>query len=211
MKDVSQNDGRTVLFVSHNLGAVASLCQKGLLLSNGTMVYHGEVEDALSKYAKLNKSVYSSIDQVRIDGPLRKSIYFKNILINGADPYKEGVQITPDSEILIEIHSSSTESDSFRLIMGLIKEGVRILSLHDTESYVHTNGDFISKFKLPASFLRPGIYSVGIGTHSSKEEWSWSENVFEFDIIEKYDQINERRNFGLVNVKPLSFSERIIG
>jgi lipopolysaccharide transport system ATP-binding protein len=39
MKDVSVNDGRTVLFVSHNMAAVKSLCTKGLVLKNGTFYF----------------------------------------------------------------------------------------------------------------------------------------------------------------------------
>lgn len=53
MKDVS-GEGRTVLFVSHNMGAIESLCQKGMLLHKGSINFLGSVQEALSKYASQN-------------------------------------------------------------------------------------------------------------------------------------------------------------
>ena len=50
MKDVSGKDGRTVLFVSHNMAAVQSLCTKGMLLSNGEVTTFGATDSVLSRY-----------------------------------------------------------------------------------------------------------------------------------------------------------------
>ena len=50
MKDVSVNEGRTVLFVSHHLPSVKQLCNKGLLMNNGTGIFFNRVEDALERY-----------------------------------------------------------------------------------------------------------------------------------------------------------------
>lgn len=52
MQDVSRGEGRTVLFVSHNMGAVKSLCTKGLVLNNGTIVHQGEIADSINEYIK---------------------------------------------------------------------------------------------------------------------------------------------------------------
>ena len=50
MGDVSKGEGRTVLFVSHNIGAVKTLCQKGIYLKNGILAYKGEIEDTIYQY-----------------------------------------------------------------------------------------------------------------------------------------------------------------
>lgn len=54
MRDISQKGGRTVLFVSHNMGAVRSLCTRGIVLENGRVKFEGDVEDALVIYQKNN-------------------------------------------------------------------------------------------------------------------------------------------------------------
>lgn len=50
MQDVSKGDGRTVLFVSHNMTSVRHLCQKGILLENGTIKYKGNIENTINQY-----------------------------------------------------------------------------------------------------------------------------------------------------------------
>ncbi len=50
MKDVSQGQGRTVLFVSHNMASVKALCHTGILLENGMMKYTGTIKDTVERY-----------------------------------------------------------------------------------------------------------------------------------------------------------------
>ena len=50
MKDVSQGQGRTVLFVSHNMASVKALCKTGILLENGMMKYRGDIGDTINAY-----------------------------------------------------------------------------------------------------------------------------------------------------------------
>lgn len=50
MKDVSSESGRTVLFVSHNMAAVKSLCTRGIVLKNGMLDYDGTTETAIEHY-----------------------------------------------------------------------------------------------------------------------------------------------------------------
>lgn len=52
MQDVSRGEGRTVLFVSHNMAAVRNLCKKGVVLESGKMVFLGIVEEAIDNYLK---------------------------------------------------------------------------------------------------------------------------------------------------------------
>jgi lipopolysaccharide transport system ATP-binding protein len=50
MKDVNDKDGRTVLFVSHNLSQVQSLCTHGILLENGQLAFEGSINNVITKY-----------------------------------------------------------------------------------------------------------------------------------------------------------------
>ena len=50
MQDVSRGEGRTVLFVSHNMASVQRLCRSGLLLENGTVKYAGNISDTIATY-----------------------------------------------------------------------------------------------------------------------------------------------------------------
>jgi lipopolysaccharide transport system ATP-binding protein len=57
MKDVSVNEGRTVLFVSHNLPSLRSICTKGILLDKGTIAYHDHMAHVVSNYLLMDGGV----------------------------------------------------------------------------------------------------------------------------------------------------------
>jgi len=54
MQDVSRQDGRTVLFVSHNMAAIKTLCTSAVLLDNGMISQRGTPEDIVAKYLQVN-------------------------------------------------------------------------------------------------------------------------------------------------------------
>lgn len=55
MGEVSQGQGRTVLFVSHNLSSVSQLCSRGIVLSKGTMIFDGTSEESIDYYISENR------------------------------------------------------------------------------------------------------------------------------------------------------------
>lgn len=67
MQDVSKGEGRTVLFVSHNMGAVKNLCKRGIVLNQGQVAFDGGVEEAICFYTSnsiINKhTAYTVIDR----------------------------------------------------------------------------------------------------------------------------------------------------
>ena len=62
MQDIAKGEGRTVLFVSHNMAAVKNLCTRGVVLENGLVKYDGNVDDALTEYSNINKNTNYKID-----------------------------------------------------------------------------------------------------------------------------------------------------
>ena len=54
MGDISKGEGRTVLFVSHNMAAVKSLCQRGIILENGAVKFESKINDVISVYEESN-------------------------------------------------------------------------------------------------------------------------------------------------------------
>ncbi len=62
MGDVSKGEGRTVLFVSHNMTAVKELCNNGILLSQGQLLYTGGIADTVAEYQKNNEKRSSYMD-----------------------------------------------------------------------------------------------------------------------------------------------------
>lgn len=64
MQDVSKGEGRTVLFVSHNMASIQTLCKNGILLDKGMVKYSGEVGDVVSRYIAANLEEIGDIGHV---------------------------------------------------------------------------------------------------------------------------------------------------
>lgn len=64
MQDISQGGGRTVLFVSHNMGSVRRLCKKGIFLENGCIRYEGNIHDTIKEYLsdEIKRTTFEGID-----------------------------------------------------------------------------------------------------------------------------------------------------
>ena len=89
MQDISDKDGRTVLFVSHNMAAVKNLCTRGVVLENGRSVFNGSTNEAIDYYLKNNNSKnrdikkLTSISEVYIDKVSLVSLDNEGIAITG--------------------------------------------------------------------------------------------------------------------------------
>ena len=64
MKDVS-GQGRTILFVSHNMSAIRNLCNKGLLLKHGCIDYSGDISHTISQYSSMRNHVDTDLSKIK--------------------------------------------------------------------------------------------------------------------------------------------------
>ena len=98
MQDVSRGEGRTVLFVSHNMAAVRSLCQRGIVLENGGMVFDGEAEEATLFYLKGSGE---NLEQRRITDHINQQksyLHISEITMNGS--CSDTISLNPDVPFL---------------------------------------------------------------------------------------------------------------
>lgn len=123
MQSVSQTAGRTVLFVSHNMSAVKSLCTRGLVLNQGQLAYDGNISDAVNFY--MTHSINSLSDRRLIDGInyCQSILQITRISFNGTEssestilPQQEYVdfeldgiafEVLPDLDVRIQFNTPS--------------------------------------------------------------------------------------------------------
>lgn len=95
MKDVSRGEGRTVLFVSHNMGAVESLCSKAVILMNGGLYFDGTVKEAMDIYVEKNLSIDTSLTIIEGVKKCHSDIELNSIEINNSSA--NIINITPEN------------------------------------------------------------------------------------------------------------------
>lgn len=87
MDDISKNEGRTILFVSHNMGAIKNLCNKGFLLNKGIMITTGETSEIVTQYLTLSTPA-QFVNPIfwQLDLPIyikKATLYCNNSISNG--------------------------------------------------------------------------------------------------------------------------------
>ena len=171
MNDVSKG-GRTVLFVSHNMTAVNSLCSKGVVLENGKVLYMNDVDKAIKYYLTNNAKEPSGIVKWENleTAPGDNRIKLKSVKVISCGK----ITGTPGlgEEIDIEIDYWNLEENERRLVsIHLINEsGVTVLTSANfdgasitQDSWFHKKypkGLFRTKCIIPAFLLQDGIYSI---------------------------------------------------
>jgi len=117
MQDVSKGEGRTVLFVSHNMASIRTLCNRGILLENGSVCYDGEVNNAIDRYLNQNSIVESGliVDAIR-EKP--SFLEIESIKINGTTKV-ESVIGSNQKFLELEIEGSTSEPFEYDVILTL--------------------------------------------------------------------------------------------
>lgn len=97
MQEVAQVNGRTVLFVSHNMPAIKNLCKRSIVLDRGSFIFDGNTQDAISYYlgALGNKSATTIIQGIELKSPFLK---ISDIQINGSSSTE--IRLTRNEEKL---------------------------------------------------------------------------------------------------------------
>ncbi|MEO7311357.1 MAG: polysaccharide ABC transporter ATP-binding protein [Chitinophagaceae bacterium] len=157
MKDVSVNDGRTVLFVSHNLLAVKSLCKTGLWLDKGLCKGIGPIDKIIDSYMQKNQSNKSSaitIDKEK-DGFTVLSVDISN---NGA----EGCfNIEEDLTITVNVKSEKHyEAININLFFNSLDGSVIFATVSPAEKF--ENGTYTYTCVVPAYTLNDILYSLDL-------------------------------------------------
>ena len=181
--------GRTVLFVSHNMGMISKLCSRGIVLSDGVIDFDGKISEAIGRYFASAATSNSGLEKQLI-GNLR-TLIFDKASINGLE---QGGQpaIQPSEEIAISVDGRAlVDLDSCKVTLYDCIEPTSI-----------KRGKFRSIFRLPAFFLSPGMYTVSIGGFTVEgREWRWATDVTTFAVTnEWYPEYDTTQNMGLVNL-----------
>lgn len=157
MKDVS-GQGRTVLFVSHNLEAVKSLTQNSIVLQHGGIIYNGDTGSAVNQYLR-NNALQNNVSYNSIDEAAGNTF----IKVKSVQTVFDGDYLTVDKEIKIEIQFwNLTDFDELLVGIDLIHaSGVNVFSSGKEFSVKKSaNNINIVQCIIPAHLLNNDIYSV---------------------------------------------------
>jgi lipopolysaccharide transport system ATP-binding protein len=190
MKDVSVNDGRTVLFVSHNMAAVKTLCTQGLFMSNGMRQSHGEIDKVLDEY--MNHAVSTSTYIKADDVPARsgtKRCFFNYVKIHNklGEPARDFF-IGDDVYFTFGL-SSNEKNDLIKIGLQLrTSDGVNVANMLNVDSgFVINNFTGYHEYTVCLKDVRlyPDTYYISYAVESfdSHIMYDYLEDCMSFTIL----------------------------
>ncbi len=186
MQDVSKNKGRTILFVSHNMTAVKSLCTKGMVLKNGTIDFIGNEKDAVKQYLYGKNYEITSMERVWHDDqekPGNDAVRLRRIEIKPIG--KEYIDTDTNFKIILEIENYTESKNIDCSIHVLTSDEIIVFT---AGSFLSTNRDsekalYHIAYEIPAYLLNAGYYKIDIVIgESQKHLLSHFQAVISFEI-----------------------------
>ncbi|MFC5684449.1 ABC transporter ATP-binding protein [Flavobacterium sp. MAHUQ-51] len=185
MQDISRGEGRTVLFVSHNMAAVKSLCTRGIVLEHGKVVVDDDIDRAVSYYLGGNDAERSNSKKFNVKNEVfnLKEIGLQNIGKSFDDPLLENEKI----ELLTNIVLYTNEPHRYHVTYHLYNEqGESLFSFFNNSSEIElVTGENVLKCVFPANFFQSGNFSLAIFIVEDKRQSVFNEcDIIHFTIVD---------------------------
>ena len=201
MEDVGKQ-GRTVLFVSHNMQAITRLCSRAILLENGQIKYDGPSNEVVSKYMTSGSGVTSERTWASLDQAP-----------GGEIARLRAIRIT-DQNGQVAQHFDIREPIAVEMEYEVLDSGYLLLPHHSFFSgegqwlftIVDTDPNWLSKPRpagigtamIPGNFLSEGIVYVqsGITTVQPTIEQFIERDIVSFQVVDSIDGVTARGDWG---------------
>jgi lipopolysaccharide transport system ATP-binding protein len=161
MQDVSKGEGRTVLFVSHNMHSVKQLCTKGLILNQGQLVFHHNVRETINYYQ--NEHVETNLVQT----------FNKEKIIGNTEIQLKKLEISPLDGDLLNVDSGFEIKLDVLLLQNDNDYDITYRLKTEDDIFVFTHGYFFKRKEsdtglheitvtVPSNFLNAGKFKLDL-------------------------------------------------
>ncbi len=187
MEDVGKA-GRTVLFVSHNMGAISRLCNRVIWLNKGRVIQDGDTEEVISAYLNAGTTGHA-IWEIKDDQQNDES----DVVLQGAQ------LIDPETkqQSTVKDFINSIDMQVFYKIQSLCRGVAIVMRVADAQGTIvfmsrdvdttewrdkpREEGSYVSSCLIP-TYLKPGRYYLSIGVMHGPRTTEYHENVLVFDV-----------------------------
>jgi lipopolysaccharide transport system ATP-binding protein len=193
MQDISKGDGRTVLFVSHNMAAVKSLCTRAIVLEHGTSVFDGDTDEAIQFYLTADNQKGSRsmryFDPSNFD---KEKCLVKNIGVK-AEKKDFNEPITREDVVLFVTEIEKFDTSFITVVFMIKNEEGEIIMVTNSElgkKPLNFKGNKKLEMQIPSHFFNEGVFYVDMMVTDTKKPLFHERDVISFSII------HEEKNLG---------------
>ncbi|BAO55729.1 ABC transporter ATP-binding protein [Nonlabens marinus] len=184
MQDISQGEGRTVLFVSHNMAVVQKLCGRVILLENGAIKEVGDCVEVVASYLKKASLLSNIFSDTTEEDEVNKIRKIEVITSNKSFFQDQLSQLTIIFELKI-VNRINDAALSFQIVDTLETPLVHLLILSKDQDFGKTTGTVMLKAIIPELALYPGIYTINafLADNTIKKTYSRLIQVCGFEVV----------------------------
>lgn len=209
MDDVAHKDGRTILFVSHNMGMINSLCNRAALLDAGVITWDGTVSETISRYYNSGKNSPFALDYSHLSSPpgdeyatlLEGHIEDENGNAVGEVDISASFFVKMKYELKKDVPISPYANFHLYNSQGQVV----FVTASGRQLPVKKAGKYEATCAIPGNFLNNDTYSIGLAlifTHSGKHVSFFERNALTFTVREIIDETLEEGRSGFSGVVP---------
>lgn len=208
MKDVA-GQGRTVLFVSHNMASMKALCKRAIVMQRGSILFDGNINDGITHYlSTLNTGANTGIIESRHRTINTGRLFYKSVILNNPE-FANGNSIFFNNDISINCTIDFLEDiDNILFDARIVSaDGVEILhtmNIYD-ENFVNIKKGMVHFSILMENKLQPGKYFINLGVHLNNGiTLDYLEHILEVNVLNvaKDNQKGLAYNFKLGYYRP---------
>jgi lipopolysaccharide transport system ATP-binding protein len=198
MEDVSQNHGRTVLFVSHQMDAITRLCSRVLVLKDGKIDYEGNPSNAVKKYLGADENKFGARVIFEVSRENHEAA-IKKVVIKSNDAVLENYADVRD-EIQVEINFEVFQ-DGLIVSPGINvhnEEGDHLFTSHHVDYMVNPSplslGYYQANVAIPPHFFAEGViyFSVALMRYDPFIVYQHEEKIISLSIVDSADGSSAR-------------------
>lgn len=199
MNEVSQGEGRTVLFVSHNMGAISQLCNVGILLNKGRLMTQGTIEQVMQEYVSMESNL---VEVYENKNPEHFHIGRVQALNQSGDPIFEY-----SAKIPVEITLTTPyRLNGLRLGVALNDKWKRkvFTTQYGIGENEFSSGTLVKKLMIPSHLLLSGSYSLDVASFiPNSTTYTYLRDICPFKVqdFESEFSIYSNGDVGVVNVE----------
>lgn len=191
MREVADS-GRTILYVSHNMATIRSLCDRCIVLSGGQVVFNGDVEEAISHYVTKEFTLANTVELENLKRPyptsqlchMTKAVFQKPDAV-----YNMGEQLD------ITLHFTAKRSfECMKIRIGIFTVSQQAIGITFSQPFHVHEGENVESFCIDISKLLPGKYCLEfIMIETDENAMLVKHDVLERDVLMFEVQVTEEK------------------
>jgi lipopolysaccharide transport system ATP-binding protein len=164
IKSISKEEGKTILFVSHNIQSLRNVCNRALVLDKGKIIVSGETESVLAGYVKMSRDLFQGTDYTLLD-TLPGNEYIRVSRVELVPEYtnqEQVIDVRTELKILFEFKYQVEEAGELLVNLQVFTNAGELIFELSSKNYTFKNGLVKGESRIPGNFLNDGLYYISL-------------------------------------------------